>query len=186
MRRIIVTMTASPTPHSLDRALARHGAEMDADEFLAILAEATDSTDTLTADEQALLIDSGGMSPEAVAPDAQSRARRQIVVRSARADADAARDGFTTSEVAQRFDIAPSNIRREVARRGLYVAGRTRRREHVFPRWQFTPDGSLPGLRAVLAVIPEDFHPLDVAAFMATPSEMLGDRRPGGVARERW
>ena len=171
-------MTVSPTPRSLDHALARHGAKMDADEFLAILAEATDSTDTLTADEQALLIDNGGVSRAAVAPEQQAIARRQIVVQSVRADAEAARDGFTTSEVADRFGIAPSNIRRDVARRGLYVAGRTRRREHVFPRWQFTAEGPLPGLREVLGVIPEDYHPLDVAAFMATPNETLGDRSP--------
>ena len=84
-------MTASPTPRSLDHALARHGAKMDADEFLAILAEATDSTDTITADEQALLIDNGGVSREAVTPEQQAIARRQIVVQSVRADAEAAR-----------------------------------------------------------------------------------------------
>jgi|SRR5690625_2621919 len=66
----------------------------------------------------------------------------------------------------------------------LYVAGRSRGRgrgrgrEHSFPAWQFTDAGPLPELRAVLAAMPEDYHPLDVASVMTSPHESLGDRSP--------
>lgn len=49
---------------------------------------------------------------------------------------------------------------------------------HIFPRWQFTDDGPLPGLRRVLAALPVDYHPLDVAQFMTSDNEALRERSP--------
>lgn len=165
-----------PLPN-LDLVLARHGVSMDADEFWSILTEAVESTDTLTADEQLFLADHGGLLPE-TDPVNQTAARQRLAIAAARADAEAVGDGYTTTEVAKRFGLAPSNIRRAALRRSLYVAGRTRRREHVFPRWQFTAEGPLPGLREVLAALPEGVHPLDVATFMTTSNDALGERSP--------
>lgn len=166
---------------ALPGVLARHGSDMAPEEFLAILTDAVDSTDALTAHEQRVLVAEGGIGADAVAPGAQAEGRRQIAVRSAEADATATRDGYTTSEVAERFTIAPANVRRLVRRGGLYVvAHRTRNREHIFPRWQFTADGPLPGLDLVLVALPDDLHPLDVAAWMTAPQESLRGRTPVG------
>lgn len=164
--------------HDLDHVLAAHRTAMTSEEFMAILTDATSSTDTLTAAERDFLTEHGGASIDAVDPARQSEAHQQIVLASVAGDAEAARDGYTTGEVAAKFGIKPANVRREVVGGGLYVAGRTRRREHVFPRWQFDENGPLPGLREVLAELPVDYHPLDVASFMTTPDETLGGRTP--------
>lgn len=37
------------------------------------------------------------------------------------------------------------------------------------PLWQFNNDEPIPGLRAVLAALPADLHPLEVAGVMTTP-----------------
>lgn len=162
----------------LERVLDSRGVRLAAEDFLDILADATDSTETLTGAERDFVVSEGGVPAEAFTPDALAKAQGMIAAAAAHADADAVQDGYTTSEVAHLFGLKTANVRRDVARRALYVAGRTRNREHVFPRWQFTKSGPLPGLHEVLAAIPEDYHPLDVAAFMTTKNESLGERSP--------
>src|SRR5699024_3203415 len=108
---------------AIDRALSRYGAPKNADEFLAILTEAVDSTDILTAAEQQSLTTHGGIDPEAVDPTRQGQARRQIAVSATEADATATREGYTTGDVADMLEIAPANVRRLVKRGDLYVAG---------------------------------------------------------------
>ena len=175
MRRIVESMSVIP---NLARVLARRHSPIDAAEFLEILAEATDSTDTLTVAGRAFLAGRGGVPADALDPANQTKALQHIAASRAAATERATRDGYTTNEVAQGYGLKPANIRREVARRGLYTSGRGRDGQHVFPRWQFTDDGPLSGLRQVLAALPDDYHPLDVADFMTTPNNQLGERSP--------
>lgn len=148
---------------------------MGPEEFLSILAEAVDSTDTLTDSERDFLIHGGGVSPDAFDPSRLAEARQRIALATAKADADAAR-GYTTREVAQMLGTAAANVRRGVIRGDLFVAGHGRNREHAFPAWQFHDGRALPHLREVVAALPDDMHPLDVQTFMTTPCEALGDR----------
>lgn len=162
----------------LGRELDSRGVHLAAEEFLNILADATASTETLTSAEQGFLVSQGGIPASSVEAGTAATARVSIAAAAAQADADAVRDGYTTSEVAELFGLKTANVRRDVASRSLFVAGRTRSREHVFPRWQFDGTGPLPGLREVLAALPNDYHPLDVASFMTTAHDELGGRTP--------
>jgi|CXWJ01.1.fsa_nt_gi hypothetical protein len=162
----------------LGHELDSRGVHIEVGEFLDILADVVASTEALTSAEQDFLVSQGGVSAEAVDPDRLATARVAIVAAATQADADALGNGYTTSEVARLFGLKTANVRRDVASRSLYVAGRTRNREHVFPRWQFGDAGPLPGLREVLAKLPEDYHPLDVASFMTTAHTELGGRTP--------
>ena len=162
----------------LGHELDSRGVHLQVEEFLDILADAVTSTEELTAAERDFLVAQGGIPETAV--DSARLAAGQVAIAAAatHAAADALRDGYTTSEVARLFGLKAANVRRDVASRSLYVAGRARNREHVFPRWQFGDSGPLPGLREVLAALPEDYHPLDVAGFMTTAQEGLGGRTP--------
>jgi len=161
----------------LGRVLAQHGVGLDAREFLTILDETLDTTDTLTESERDFAVAHSGLPAEAFAPDGQRSARRRIAIAAAQADAASSR-GYTTSQVAKMLGIAPANVRRLIARRDLYPVGRSNNREHVFPAWQFTGGRTTPHLREVLDALPDDMHPLDVEGFMTTPQETLGDRSP--------
>jgi hypothetical protein len=165
---------------AVGEALRRHGVtDLDAAGFIAVFEEVVDSsTETLTAAEREFLIERGGVEPKLLGPQAQAAAQARLVVATERANAQALRGGYTTSQVAQMLGTAAANVRRAVARSGLYTAGRARNREHVFPAWQFHGDRPLPGLVEVLPLIPEDYHPLDVAAFFTTPAESLDGRSP--------
>ncbi|MBB2890042.1 hypothetical protein [Flexivirga oryzae] len=164
--------------HDLDRVLADHRASMSPQEFMEILIEATESTDTMTAAERSFLVEHGGVPADAVDPAHQTVALVRNAADTAAAQRHAVEQGYTTGQVATKFGMKPANIRRDVSNGRLYVAGRARTGEHVFPRWQFTDDGPLPGLRDVLAALPADHHPLDVAAFMTTPQQSLNGRSP--------
>lgn len=161
----------------LGQVLAARGAAIGPEEFLAILAEAVDSTDTLTDSERDFLIHHGGVAPDAFDASRLAEARQRIALAAAKADAEAAH-GYTTREVAQVLGTAAANVRRGVARGELFVGGRRRNREHVFPAWQFNDGRALPHLREVVAALPDDMHPLDVQTFMTTPREALRDRTP--------
>ncbi len=176
MRRIMVHMTAVST-EVLGRVLTQRGVEISPDEFLSILAEAVDSTDTLTGAERDFLIQHGSVSPDAFDPTRLTQARQRIAQDAAKADAEAAQ-GHTTSEVAQMLGTAAANVRRGIARGDLFAAGTGRNREHVLPAWQFHHGRALPHLRDIITALPEDMHPLDVQTFMTTPRESLGERTP--------
>lgn len=176
IRRIIMNMM-SVLP-DLDRVLTDRHATIDSEEFMEILVEATDSTDTMTAAERSFLVEHGGVSTEAVDPANQTVALIQNAAEAAAAQREAVEQGYTTAQVAEKFSLQRANVRRSVINGSLYAVGRTRSGEHVLPRWQFTEDGPLPGLREVLAAFPTDYHPLDVATFMTTPDQALGDRTP--------
>src|SRR6202022_4447100 len=101
IRSIIVFMSGAVSSKVLGQVLASAGSSLSPAEFLSILRDAVDSTDTLTESEQAFLRDHGGVSAEVFDPQRLTQARERIAVEAARADSDATRGGYTTSEVAQ-------------------------------------------------------------------------------------
>jgi hypothetical protein len=129
--------------------------------------------------EHDFLIKEGNASFDVFDRTVQAAALQQAALVGRADDQALLREGLTTSEVAEQCGYQPANIRRKVAAGELYVAGRTRRNEHVFPAWQFNgADGPLPGLGVVLKAIPTDYHPADVAKFMTSEQELLNDRSP--------
>jgi len=89
---------------------------------------------------------------------------------------------FKTEEVAEYLDITPQAVNKRRARRQL--AGLTfRKRGYVFPAWQFTDRGTVPGLEQVLHAL--DSHDEWMQnVFFINPNTRLGGRRPLDLLRE--
>jgi hypothetical protein len=91
------------------------------------------------------------------------------------------RSALTTNEVAALLGRAPAHVRRSHLRGDLYAIKDGR--ANLFPRWQFTPDGTpINGLRRIIGVFPDDFHPLDIAAVMTTARRSPRRQVPGRLA----
>lgn len=164
------------SPKVLGQVLASAGSSLSPAEFLSILSDAVDSTDTLTQPERAFLRNHGGVEPDVFDSQRLAEARQRIAGEAAKADSDANRGGYTTTEVAELLGVATANVRRSAARGELYASVLRHNREHVFADWQFSGGRPIPHLRDVLPALPTDMHPLDVAAFMTTPHDGLGGR----------
>jgi hypothetical protein len=182
IRSIMSDMSDLLDPTVLADVLTKHGSQMKPADYLEILHEvvaATDDTDALTQAEQTFLVEHGGVDPALLTAAGRAAAQVRLLVEDAAAASSVTRRGLTTNEAAARMGTAAANVRRAATHGDLYVAGRTRNRQHVFPVWQFGPNGEpLPGLREILAALPTDLHPLDVAHFMTNRQEALGDRSP--------
>lgn len=163
-------------PH-LDAVLVRRGWNISRDEFLSALADATETAETLTADEAAFAVDAG-IPAEVLAPVTAARAQAAVGMSRANAAVSTARAGLTTTQVAGLLGMASANVRRLAGRGDLYTAGRARGGETVFPAWQFVDGRAIPGLRSVLAAFPDDFHPLDIEHVMTSPLDELQGRTP--------
>jgi hypothetical protein len=84
---------------------------------------------------------------------------------------------LTTGEVADLLKVDASRIRQRLRERSLY--GIEYDGERRLPRLQFERGLVLPGLREVLAVLPEALNPLDLAEWFLAPNP---DLELGGVA----
>jgi hypothetical protein len=129
---------------------------------------------TLTETERSLLDRFGGVDR----PTADDADEGLLSLRVTTANlADQIRDSISVSDAAELLGVDGSRVRHRVADGAMYgfkVGGRLR-----LPRWQFTEDGEpLPGLRTVLAALPVDLHPLEVAGFMSTsdPDLLVADQ----------
>ncbi|MGP5073169.1 hypothetical protein [Arthrobacter rhombi] len=162
------------------RALEHRHAAISADVVLEVLDEALGTSEGLTAGEREFLIEHGGATSEDFTPEAGNFSRLEVAKRQTEAVRQARDRALTTSEVARLLGREPSNVRRSLARGDLYSVGSaSTSRERLFPEWQITGDGRiLPGLRHLLTALPDDYHPLDVEAFMVDPQEPLGGRSP--------
>ncbi len=90
---------------------------------------------------------------------------------------------WTTAEVAELLRVDVSRIRQRLRERSLY--GIEYDGERRLPRFQFERAQVLPGLREVLAALPEALNPLDVAEWFLTPTADLevGER---GASPRAW
>ncbi|MHB1534465.1 MAG: helix-turn-helix domain-containing protein [Acidimicrobiales bacterium] len=85
--------------------------------------------------------------------------------------AELVRDSLTVARVATQLGIDVSRVRHRVRDGALYAfrVGRQLR----LPAWQFVGSESLPGLRAILGVLPGSLHPLEIDGFIKTPDPDL-------------
>ena len=83
---------------------------------------------------------------------------------------------FSTSQAARFLKVDPSRIRQRLRERSLY--GIEYDGERRLPRFQFERRKVVPGLLEVLAELPAQMSPLDVAEWFLSPNPDLeiGDR----------
>jgi len=90
---------------------------------------------------------------------------------------------WTTAEVADLLTVDVSRIRQRLRERSLY--GIDYDGERRLPRFQFVRSQVLPGLREVLAVVPEALNPLDVAEWFLAPNPDL-ERGDAVISPREW
>ena len=126
------------------------------------------SASRLTEAEQSLLQEHGGIE----APIGDDVSVRKATLQSSSSNlAEQIRESLSVEQAAKLLMVDGSRVRHRVRDRALYafkIGGGLR-----LPTWQFHRHDSLPGLRAVLAALPADLHPLEVAGFMSTASASL-------------
>jgi hypothetical protein len=100
--------------------------------------------------------------------------------------ASALSGALSREQAAHRLGITPQAVSKRVVSGGLVAVRRGRVR--WFPAWQFSEDGTLPGLKALIAAYPGGS--LSLTSWATTPSPDLGDQPPawalsrsGGVER---
>lgn len=145
------------------------GEEEFVEELSRDLQAAPDASATrLTATEESILGKHGGIT----SPVGDANAVRRAVLRASSSNlADETRESLTVEQAAMLLLVDGSRIRHRVRDRALYgfkIGGGLR-----LPTWQFTHHDAVPGLRAVLAALPADAHPLEVAGLMTTPDPDL-------------
>lgn len=80
---------------------------------------------------------------------------------------------LTTNQVARLLGVDSSRVRHRILQGRLYaVPGGTRQRR--LPSWQFANSEVLPGLPELLAALPTDLHPVEIAGFMLARHPELG------------
>jgi hypothetical protein len=126
------------------------------------------SASKLTEAEESLLREHGGI----IEPAGDTISVRRAVLRASASNlADQTRASLTVDQVAKLLLIDASRVRHRVRDRALYgfkIGGGLR-----LPTWQFDRHDAIPGLRALLAALPADIHPLEVAGLMITPDPDL-------------
>jgi hypothetical protein len=91
---------------------------------------------------------------------------------------------LTTSAAAELLKVDVSRIRQRLRERSLY--GIEYDGERRLPRFQFEREQVLPGLREVMAALPEALNPLDVAEWFLSPNPDLELRRASPVSPREW
>lgn len=148
--------------------------EVSEAEFTSVLAEALRrgpraAVSRFTTAEEQALVRHGGVHPDSLA--AVDAGQRELLGQTQDL-AGLIATSKTVDQVARAYGVDASRIRHRVRDGALYGArvGRSLR----LPDWQFIADGQpLPGLRSILAALPNGLHPLDVAGFMSTPQPEL-------------
>jgi hypothetical protein len=90
---------------------------------------------------------------------------------------------FTTSEAADLLQVDVSRIRQRLRERSLF--GIEYDGERRLPRFQFERHLVLPGLREVLAALPEALNPVDVAEWFLSPNPDL-ELGTGAASPREW
>ncbi len=123
----------------------------------------------LSEEQEAILAGHGGI----VDPrrgDARSVGRKSLRASSSNL-AEQTRISMSVAQAALLLRVDQSRVRHRLRDRALYgfkIGAGLR-----LPLWQFDNGEPIPGLRAVLAALPADLHPLEVAGFMSTPDPDL-------------
>lgn len=123
----------------------------------------------LTEQAEAILTEHGGIVGSRRG-NARSVARASLRASSSKL-AEQTRTSVSVSRVAQLLHVDESRVRHRLRDRALFgfKIGASLR----LPLWQFDKGEPIPGLRAVLAALPADLHPLEVAGLMTMPDPDL-------------
>lgn len=161
----------------LAEELRRAGMAADPETFLTVLRRAVHTTAAVPAEAHALMT-KAGVDPRLLDSEGIDEARIAIAYKTSAAQQESYATSMTTKEVAKLLRTADSNIRRSVASRQIYSAGRDGREGHRIPSWQFVHGKPLPHLAELLAALPSDLHPLEVESFFTTASDSLNGMTP--------
>jgi len=152
--------------------LERIGADIDPSEFDRLVAEALeqivparplpDPRHELSSSEIALL-EQGGFELEPLPLD-----DTHPLIRSAAAYAALVASSLSVSQAAARLHVADSRIRQRLGARTLY--GIKVRFAWRLPLFQFTKQGTAPGIETVLPRLDPVLHPLSVVGWFTTPN----------------
>jgi hypothetical protein len=166
---------------SLVEYLQERGIELEEQDLVSALDQllgghlVAETSAALTKDAQDVL--------ERIAPRPRPRALASATADTVAESIDLVGSSRTVSQVAEDLGVDPSRIRHRAAERALYTLKVGRRL--LLPAWQFDDGAPLPSLAAVLAALPPDLHPLEVASFMTRAQADLEVRgRP--VSPKRW
>jgi hypothetical protein len=92
---------------------------------------------------------------------------------------------YTTSEAAKYLRVDASRIRQRLREHSLF--GIDYEGEKRLPRFQFERKQVIPGIREVIAALPKDLNPLDVAEWFLSPNPDLEMANEGGpVSPREW
>ncbi|TCP44782.1 hypothetical protein EV191_11967 [Tamaricihabitans halophyticus] len=153
---------------ALEAVLARSGLRSTAGEFLSLVEEAAsrlspphpDPAQFFDPKQRAALRDVG-LDLSAGAPDEPDGRIRAVAAQAVLRDS-----ALTVPDAARALGVDTSRVRHRLADGRL--SGWKDRRGWRLPAWQFTPNGTLPGLASVLAAVSPEQPPLVLAAFMTT------------------
>lgn len=170
---------------SLEQLLTEHQVPLTVDQFVAELSAAfwtspVPAAAPLSSEAVRALRDHGGdLARDVVDHWDPSAARAAQAVTAARAVKALMDSTVDPAEAARLLGVDRSRVYHRLADGSLYgvKVGRLRR----LPRWQFTTEGELPGLRDLLEVLRGDaLSPLTVEAFLHAPAEELDGETPIG------
>ena len=155
--------------------LKRIGALVDASDFDRLVAEALeqvvparpvqDPRRELTASEIAVL-ERGGFELEPLVLD-----DTHPLIKSAAAYAALIGSSLSVAQAASRLHVAGSRVRQRLGERTLY--GIKMRSGWRLPLFQFTDQGTVPGIDAVMQRLDPTLHPLSVVGWFTTPNPDL-------------
>ncbi|MGO1802865.1 MAG: helix-turn-helix domain-containing protein [Microbacteriaceae bacterium] len=160
------------------KAISRRNLQINPRDLVALLADLVDTSAPTTQPDRDFLTTYAGLTDADLTDESVSGVDASISVNRARASVDVQMDSLTTQDVAQMLNMDPANVRRAVTDGTLYSVKPTPGSHHRFPKWQFVGDRALPGMREVISALPDDYHPLEVARFIAEPAETLRNMSP--------
>lgn len=163
---------------SIARSIDAQQASITVDEFLAVLSGAEPPSAPANAATLDFLTRNGHLSEDDLAAPTRTAIDLDIAASRARATRAVEQTSMTTNEVARALGTHPPNVRRLVRDGALYSVKTAPDGHHRFPSWQIRGSRALPGLREILAALPDDYHPLEVEAFMVERSAELRGMSP--------
>ena len=83
--------------------------------------------------------------------------------------------GLSVAQVARKLGIDESRVRHRLSERSLY--GIKVRGTWVLPAFQFSTDGSVPGIEQVLPRVPGDLHPVALLNWFTLPDRTSSSAR---------
>ncbi|MGP9607411.1 hypothetical protein [Glutamicibacter sp. AOP33-2CA-4] len=186
IRRIIMTMSGAMNyirkdlESTVQIFLDKHGGSMAPRDFLRVVSDVSDSiSEPLTEGERNFLLENTDLSEVDLSPE--GRLKSDLIVLDAQAKSLdlVEKSAYTTAEVARIVGRDEANVRRAKAKGDYFALARSEGKQSLFPKWQFTSEGVVPGLRELIPAFPRFYHPLAIETVMTQSNEdYLGGRSP--------